>query len=157
MISRRPERLGRSKWMERSKRPGRSSAGSRSSARLVAPMMRTLAGVERRFDSWRPSGSQLLSRSTTKPCSRSARVGWSKLCSWISSSLTMPATPSRPWERDTVGAARAAAPSAGVIRIPAREAAMASISSMKPTAPPSARAALRSSLKYERIFRFVCP
>ena len=67
----------------------------------------------------------------------------------------MPATPSLPCERDTVVAA--ATPSAGVMRIPAREAAMASISSMKPTAPPSARAALRSSLKYARIFRFVCP
>ena len=40
MISRRPDRLGRSKWIDRSKRPGRNSAGSRSAARLVAPITR---------------------------------------------------------------------------------------------------------------------
>ncbi len=50
--------------------------------------------------------------------------------SWISSSLTTPAMPSRP-----------------LPPIPDREAPMASISSMNPMAPPSARAALRSALK----------
>ncbi len=110
MISRRPDRLGRSKWIERSNRPGRSRAGSRSSARLVAPMMRTLAAVERRFDSCRWSGSQLLSRSTTKPCSFSIFVGWSNDCSWMSSSLTMPAMPSLACERETVVAGATPAP-----------------------------------------------
>ena len=40
---------------------------------------------------------------------------------------------------------------------PLRDAPMASNSSMKPIAPPSPRAALRSAAKYERILRFVCP
>ena len=40
---------------------------------------------------------------------------------------------------------------------PPRAIAMASISSMKPMAPPSARAALRRALKYDRILRAVAP
>ena len=38
-----------------------------------------------------------------------------------------------------------------------RRMAIASISSMKPIAPPSARAARRSARKYERILRAVAP
>ena len=41
--------------------------------------------------------------------------------------------------------------------MPARVAPMASISSMKPMAPPSLRAALRSSVKKDRILRLVWP
>ena len=40
---------------------------------------------------------------------------------------------------------------------PRRAAPMASISSMKPMAPPSLRAALRRARKYVRILRLVCP
>ena len=45
----------------------------------------------------------------------------------------------------------------GVAETPPRAMAIASISSMKPIAPPSVRAALRSALKYERILRAVAP
>jgi hypothetical protein len=41
--------------------------------------------------------------------------------------------------------------------MPEREAPMASISSMKPIAPPSRRAAARKALKYERMRLFVWP
>ncbi len=46
---------------------------------------------------------------------------------------------------------------AGVALMPPRLPAMASISSMKPMAPPSLRAVLRSSLKKLRILRAVAP
>ncbi len=49
MISRRPARLGTSTLMVLSKRPGRNSAGSRSAARLVAPITRKLAGLTALF------------------------------------------------------------------------------------------------------------
>ena len=41
--------------------------------------------------------------------------------------------------------------------MPPRRIAIASISSMNPIAPPSVRAALRSALKYARIFFAVAP
>ena len=46
---------------------------------------------------------------------------------------------------------------AGTADSPRRVMAIASISSMKPIAPPSRRAALRSARKYERILRAVAP
>ena len=59
-------------------------------------------------------------------------VGSSKDCSWMSNSLTTPEMPSRAVD----------AP------MPLRAPPMASISSMKPMAPPSRRAAARSARKY---------
>jgi hypothetical protein len=61
---------------------------------------------------------------------RTLNDGASNDCSWMSSSLTTPVMPS-PLEPP----------------IPDRDAPTASISSMKPIAPPSLRAALRSALK----------
>ena len=112
-------------------------------------------------------------------------VGSSKDCICTSSSLTTPPTPSLVIERLTtvpVAAPETAAlayddgsPSrppqhrtpveadtdevdgCAVIDRPPRAIAIASISSMKPIAPPSWRAALRSALKYERILRAVAP
>ncbi len=52
--------------MLRSKRPGRSSAGSRSAARLVAPITRMLAGAATGRSSWRWCGSHALTRSTAR-------------------------------------------------------------------------------------------
>ena len=130
MISRRPDRLGTSKYRDRSKRPGRRRAGSRSSARLVAPITRMLAIGVADFRRARPGGSRALTFSTNQWRIRIPPVGASNDWSWMSSSLTTPAMPSRP-----------------VPPIPAREAPMASISSMNPMAPPSARAALRRALK----------
>jgi len=72
---------------------------------------------------------------------RAPTGGSSKDWSWINSSLTTPETPSRPPPEP----------------IPLRAAPIASISSMNPIAPPSARAALRSARKYDRILRFVWP
>ena len=66
-----------------------------------------------------------------QPLKRTDVVGSSNDCSWISSSLTTPEMPSRPVE----------AP------MPVRAAPMASISSMKPMAPPSRRAAVRNARK----------
>ena len=59
----------------------------------------------------------------------------------MSSSLTTPEMPSRLVEDP----------------MPWREAPMASISSMKPMAPPSCLAVARSTLKKERILRLVWP
>ena len=109
-------------------------------------------------------------------------VGSSKDCICTSSSLTTPPTPSLIIALVTVAGDEAAAASGdrvldgspvrppqrrtpmartasgmGVAETPPRAMAIASISSMKPIAPPSARAALRSALKYERILRAVAP
>jgi hypothetical protein len=94
-------------------------------------MISTLAAVAFGFRSARSAGRNRLTTSTTAPRSRIARGGSSKLWSWTSSSLTTPEIPSREVE----------------LPIPEREAPMASISSMKPIAPPSLRAAVRSALK----------
>ena len=75
------------------------------------------------------------------PCARERAGGWSKDCNWMRSSFTTPEMPSR-WVEDP---------------IPCRAAPMASISSMKPMAPPSLRAVARSALKNDRIFRLVWP
>ena len=131
MISRRPDRFGRSKYTERSKRPGRSSAGSRSAARFVAPMTRMLAGGVTFLFSCLCVGRNLLTSSMNELSSRVRNGGWSNDWSWMSSSFTTPEMPSRPVD----------AP------MPERAAPMASISSMNPMAPPSSRAALRSALK----------
>ena len=127
--------------MERSKRPGRSRAGSRSAARLVAPMTRLLAGGATRLRSWAPLGSRLLTISIPQFRRRTPAGGVSKDWSWMRSSLTTPEIPSRAVE----------------LPLPLRAAPMASISSMKPMAPPSRRAAFRSALKNDRILRFVWP
>ena len=63
MISRRPERVGTSKWIERSNRPGRSNAGSRSAARLVAPITRMFENTGGFFFKRRCAGSQRLAQS----------------------------------------------------------------------------------------------
>ncbi len=127
--------------MVRSKRPGRSSAGSRSAARLVAAMMSTFAccSLGRIIDRW--LGSSRLVRSTKKLVNFCVPVGSSKLCICTSSSLTMPAPPSR----------------LPFTPMPLRAAPMASNSSMNPMAPPSERAALRNALKKARTLRFVWP
>ena len=131
------------------------------------------------------AGRNEFTRPIPQPWTRCHPVGWSKDCICTSSSLTTPPTPSlitcettgranRGWEgwysrpaprpvippqswtatdpRET-GEDRSVATAA----IPARWVAMASISSMNPIAAPSARAALRSSLKKDLIFRAVAP
>ena len=82
--------------MLRSKRPGRSRAGSRSAARLVAPMTRMLAGTCCGLRRRRWAGSQALTASMNAPLSRSEIGVCSNDWSWISSSLTTPGMPS-PW------------------------------------------------------------
>ena len=96
------------------------------------------------------------------PCSFSPIVGWSNDWSWMSSSFTTPEMPSLelrsisgPEPEPKIFAARP--DGAGEYRMPLRAPAIASISSMKPIAPPSSRAALRSSLKKLRILRPVWP
>ena len=134
-------RAGRSKWMIRSKRPGRRRAGSRAAARLVAATSRMLAGLGPGRGSWRWVGSSRLRLSESRASSRRGPVGSSKLCICTSSSLTTPGTPS--WAEPDPEVERAAP--------------MASNSSMNPMAPPSERAALRSALKNARILRLVWP
>ncbi len=82
----------------------------------------------------------------------------SKLCICTSSSLTMPPVPweilgeiSNPLPGEWLSMAR------GLKFMPPRRVAMASISSMKPIAPPSIRATLRSWRKKVRILRAVMP
>ena len=156
MISRRPDRLGRSKWIERSKRPGRSSAGSRSAARFVAPITRMFGDSGGFFLIVRCAGSHRFAQSIPPLFTRVENRGASNDCSCTSSSFTTPVMPSPVFERCTPAGAIAAS-SYGSARMPERAPAIASISSMNPIAPPSSRAARRSSLKNERILRFVCP
>ena len=91
MISRRPDFVGRSKWSRRSNRPGRRSAGSRSSARLVAAISRMLltwaCAVGMRLSDGRYAVHPLRHAA---PCTRTAHGGWSNDCIWISSSFTTP-------------------------------------------------------------------
>ena len=70
MISRRPERLGTSKCTDRSKRPGRNNAGSRSAARFVAPMIKMFddSGIGLRFCF--SAGSHRFAQSTNTPRKR---------------------------------------------------------------------------------------
>ena len=89
--------------------------------------------------------------------------GWSKDCIWISSSFTIP-EPAGPKNEDTLRPGACPIPSRGLdkngsgdIANPLRSPPIASISSMKPIAPPSRRAAFRSALKKERILMFVIP
>ena len=90
-------------------------------------------------------------------------VGSSNDCIWTSSSLTTPPVPSDTTALVTVRGRRtrsnglATNAEADADAIPPRAMAIASISSMKPIAPPSARAALRRALKYARIFLAVAP
>ena len=81
--------------MVRSKRPGRSRAGSRSAARLVAPMTRMLAGTWRGLSQLAVGGQPAVDH-VDEPAlePRPTAGGWSKDCSWISSSLTTPGMPS---------------------------------------------------------------
>jgi TRAP-type C4-dicarboxylate transport system substrate-binding protein len=85
-------------------------------------------------------------------------LDYSFISIWISSSFTTPLIPSRE-SRSTLGvtAPCGSGSGSGEERIPLRVPAIASISSMKPIAPPSRRAADRSFLKNERILRFVWP
>src|SRR3978361_439563 len=94
MSARRPVLPGRAKVSRRSKRPGRSRAGSSESARLVAATSRTLAGFGFGLDSWRCGGRKLLSTSTMLPTAFCSPVGVSKDCIWTSSSFTTPPVPS---------------------------------------------------------------
>ena len=103
---------------------------------------------------WRAGGRNRLTRSIHQPLTLPPTVVSSKDCICTSSSLTTPLMPS-PSQRETL---RPESSSTPVMRlIPERAPAIASISSMKPTAPPSRRAILRSALKYERILRLVWP
>ena len=75
MISRRPERLGTSTLMVLSNRPGRNSAGSRSAARLVAPITRKLAGFATCLRKPWAGGSQRLTTSMTAFTARAPNGG----------------------------------------------------------------------------------
>jgi len=106
-MSRRPDRLGRSKWIERSKRPGRRSAGSRSAARFVAAMRRTFDGSGARLAMRRCMGRSRFNESIHQPANLCPPVGVSNDCIWMSSSLTTPEMPSlelrstwRPYESE---------------------------------------------------------
>ena len=89
------------------------------------------AACERGALSCRCDGTHRLTRSMAQLRSRCPAVGVSNDWSWMRSSFTTPEMPSRPVDDP----------------MPERAAPMASISSMKPMAPPSSRAALRSALK----------
>ncbi len=82
--------------------------------------------------------------------SLSVPVGSSNDCICTSSSLTTPPVPSLTTALVTTPGCRSASnglAANAVWPMPPRRVAMASISSMNPIAPPSARAALRSALK----------
>src|SRR5438093_8177018 len=79
--------------------------------------------------------------------------GWSKDCIWISSSFTMPLAPG-PTMFD---ATRPSPVASGDADNPLRSPPIASISSMKPIAPPSLRANFRRVLKNDRIRAPVMP
>src|SRR5437667_3433826 len=84
---------------------------------------------------------------------RSRIGGWSKDCIWISSSFTMPPVPEEIME-DTE---RARFSGAGEASRESRDAPMASISSMKPIAPPCFRAIFLRDLKKDLILKAVIP
>ena len=88
----------------------------------------------------------------TQPIMRARRRlrsgGWSNDCSWISSSFTIEPPSPEPMN-DSVARATPSAPED--LLTPPRDMPIASISSMKPIAPPSLRAALRSALKNDRM------
>ena len=90
----------------------------------------------------------------------SAAVGSSNDCICTSSSLTTPPVPSLITALVTTCGTRKASnglAATAAADMPPRRIAIASISSMNPIAPPSVRAALRSALKYARIFLAVAP
>ena len=92
--------------------------------------------------------------------SLSVPVGSSNDCICTSSSLTTPPVPSLTTALVTTRGTRNASnglDATAADAMPPRRIAIASISSMKPIAPPSVRAALRSALKYARIFFAVAP
>ena len=103
---------------------------------------------------WRSAGSRRFTAATMRLTKRWPRVGWSNDCICTSSSLTTPPVPSEIIGETTVARSLVAdnEPS-----MPPRRIAIASISSMKPIAPPSRRAASRSAAKYARILRAVAP
>ena len=94
MISRRPALAGSSKVSRRSKRPGRSRAGSRLSARFVAAISSRLVAGGSGRRSWRCAGRYRLTMSTNLVRSFCSPVGSSNDCICTSSSLTTPPTPS---------------------------------------------------------------
>ena len=111
-----------------------------------------------RCRSWRLAGSSRLARARKKLTSLSVGVGSSNDCIWTSSSLTTPPVPSLTTAfLTTPPNGRTSNALAVIDDMPPRAVAMASISSMNPIAPPSVRAALRSALKYARIFFAVAP
>ena len=147
MISRRPERVGTSKWIERSNRPGRSSAGSRSAARLVAPITRMFENTGGFFFKRRCAGQPAVGP-VDQPRLHAAAAGRRVERLELDQQLVDDARDAlaRRAALDLRSRVQHALPS-GVLRMPLRAPAIASISSMKPIAPPSSRAALRSSLK----------
>ena len=80
MSSRRPDLSGRSKVSRWSNRPGRKSAESSASGRLVDAMSMMLAGLSAGFFSWWFAGISRLTMSTIFPTARSPGVGWSNDC-----------------------------------------------------------------------------
>jgi hypothetical protein len=80
--------------------------------------------------------------------------GWSKDCIWIRSSFTMP-----PVLEDVNRLTVRSVPGgpAGTAGLASRDCPIASISSMKPIAPPSLRAVFLSALKNDRIRYAVIP
>ncbi len=140
----------------RSKRPGRSSAGSRESARLVAPMRRMLENGGAAVLSCRPGGKYRFSRRFHQLAKRVGRGLSSKLCICTRSSLTTPPTPSE-MAGDITRPPGTPVAIAVAVEMPPRRIPMASNSSMNPMAPPSARATLRKCRKKPRILRAVMP
>ena len=127
------------------------------SARLVAAINKMLLYAGLPALSRRSGGRYVLIHAIIRLRMRSSRGGWSNDCIWTRSSFTMPPVPleiafDTVRERPSIRL-----PGAGDMPRLSRAPPIASISSMKPIAPPSLRAAFRRALKKERIRDAVPP